>query len=584
MKKKIILIIFLSFSHGIWAQESAKLTDQNKSELKKLSDDFTIANQESEKQKQELVKFKNSISESSNPATVNKELTTLLQKNNKLTRSLDSIYGLYMSYKKIYLSKKIPEADINAVFNHTYTPSNIEKTEDIPNTKTYLYFGKGKVIEEKDSLFKDQTANIIFGDILNAKSEAYLGDFTIPQNEQKIPYIYYTRECGFLKKKYKKNSKHYLKFKSIKIHLFEGSLYDIKMIVTDDQNKEYLFENQHPVSLLRYSVKNYKRYLYCNPINIDNTLSEINGEIITKKNGEKTKKQNNLLYYQISLSDVLSYIPNPGNNYVPEDEVLEFPTLVKDVATNKDQPVKYKLIADTALQNIVEFRTYTDFLGLFTETPNGIIQLEGKGDFYVAPFNLNNTSLYFAKKISPFVNFSRIDKEIRTLTVDPNSDSIKKPLEIIEKSYLQMGLNVNVVSLKLAKEYPFDMSLYGTTRYQISDIMNINNVIENYKSVGIGGGLSLEFKRYNNFGFIYSADFTQYNSRNFNDIEGVENPKNFWVFQNKAEIYYFPGETRNQSIFLRFKTFNDSTKGNDDAFYQLQFGYKFSIGLGKIKH
>ncbi|QDW22767.1 hypothetical protein [Flavobacterium sp. KBS0721] len=569
MKKLLQLIVFLSFAPFSWAQ----ITDPEKKSLEQLSADFAKINISYQAEIAKLTNLKSSISENSDPTSLSKTLSDQLEESKKYKLQLDSIYELYLSYKKIYLSKGIKEDDIDKIFPQRYTISNTKNSENIPDTKTYIYFGKGKVIEEKDSLFKNENANIIFEDILNAKSESYLGDFTIPKNEQKVPYEYVTRERGFLKKKQKTKAQSYLKFKSIKIHLYEGSLYDIKLIVTDNNNKEYLFENQHPVSLLRYSIRNFNRFLYCNPIEIESPL-------------EKVTDENKLLYYQIRLSDVLEYVANPGNNYVPEDEVLEFPSIIKDVETNKNQPVKYKMIANTALQNIVELRTYTDFLGLFSDdTPNGVIQLEGKGDFYVAPFNPNNTTLYIFKKISPFVNFSRIDKDIRNLTLEEAPDNkftIQNSLQIVEKSYLQMGLNLSFISFKIAKEYPFEINFYGTTKYQISDVMSENKAV-NYKSLGIGGGIALEFKRYNNFGFIYSAELTNYNSKSFNDFKDIINPASFLVFQNKAEVYFFPGETKQQAIFLRFKTFNNSEKDNNEAFYQLQFGYRFSIGIGKIK-
>lgn len=567
MKRILLLCIFFNLIGTCIAQN---LTDQDKKDLEKLSKEFKQTEEKLGIENQKLNILKNEISTLSD-SNISEKIALQLKENKKYKLQLDSIYELYESYKNIYLSKGITNEKLKELFPHEYKITNNESTNE-PETKTYFYFGENNIIEEKDQIFKNKTANNILEDVLKTKSESYLGDFIIPKKGQAIPYFYFTRECGLFKKKVLHTASSYLKFKSIKIHLFEGSLYDIKLIVTDQNNKEYLFENQHPVSLLRYSVNNYNRYLYCNPIEIEKPIKELNDD---------TK----LLYYRLRLSDVLQYIANPGNNYVPEDEVLEFPIVVDNVETNRDQAVNYKMIANTELENIVELRTYTDFLGLFNETPNGILQLEGRGDFYVAPFNFTNSTWYIFKKISPFVNFSRIDEDMRNLTLeetDSNTYTIKNPLEILEKSYLQMGLNMNLISFKFAKEYPFDVNIYGTTRYQISDIMNIDSQVENYKSFGLGGGICLEFKRYNNFGFIYSAEMVNYNSKNFNEIEKIDNPDSFWAFQNKAEVYYFPGKTKKQSIFLRFKTFNNSTKGNDEAFYQLQFGYRFSIGVGKI--
>ena len=39
----------------------------------------------------------------------------------------------------------------------------------------------------------------------------------------------------------------------------------------------------------------------------------------------------------------------------------------------------------------------------------------------------------------------------------------------------------------------------------------------------------------------------------------------------------------NQAIFARLRTFNNSAPENNEAFYQFQFGYKFSIGTRAVK-
>jgi hypothetical protein len=39
--------------------------------------------------------------------------------------------------------------------------------------------------------------------------------------------------------------------------------------------------------------------------------------------------------------------------------------------------------------------------------------------------------------------------------------------------------------------------------------MKAEIVAQNHNTMGLGGGVNLEFKRYNNFGFIYSFQFTR---------------------------------------------------------------------------
>lgn len=573
MKKKLIVLVMLIFLAKGWGQEK-EIIELARKDLAEQRELFKAKKVSFDKENSILLELTKKL----DPKLSEQYLKVL-----NIKKELDTIYNRRNVFKEYYLSKKVPDSIINNKFpeetNYAFLGETDTKSEE---TKVYYYFGKNKVIDEKDNIFKDKNFDFILKDALEAKSESYLGDFTIPKKGQEINFETVYRKVKGILNKTRTQSESQLKFHNIKIHLYEGSLYDIKLIVTDENNKEYLFENRVPISLLRYSKLNHKRYLYCNPIELKNTTKKISDSTIILKK------------YRIKLSDVLTYVSNPGNNYVPEDETLEFPTIKNDVEINAHNSVKYKVQSNTSLQNIVELRSYTDFLGLFDETsPNGIVQLEGKADFYIAPFNVPHSTIYLFKKITPFVSFSKINEKVRNVALtEPIAPeitrTIKTPLQLLEKSYLQMGVNLNVCSFKITKDYPFCFNFYGVARYQISDIMipnitTIDSTRYNYKSLGLGGGLALEFKRYNNFGFIYSSEFTNYNTKSLNVIDNFENPGDFMVFKNEAEVYYFPGETKSQSIFLRLKTFSNMTKDNDEAFYQLQFGYRFSIGVSKLK-
>ena len=146
-----------------------------------------------------------------------------------------------------------------------------------------------------------------------------------------------------------------------------------------------------------------------------------------------------------------------------------------------------------------------------------------------------------------------------------------------------MGLNLNVISYKYIKESPFEISIFGTARYLIADLTTSNSIAINYKSILLGGGLALEFKLFKNFGLICKTEWINYTTKGLNTIEGIENPSHFVVFKNDVEVYYDPNDNKKQSIYLRFRSFNDATTNIDDAFYQLQFGYRFPIGTNKLK-
>ena len=573
--KNLTLLILIVFTIQVRGQEGA--TDAEK-DLAPLKTKFEALEKDFYDKNVKLNLLKVSID------TEDKEslIKTKMEEIKNISLSLENISKIAENYKVFYFNKSENKSDEFKKSLDKYFPYRIDKPETTP--KTLLYFGKDKVIDEQDAFFKDKKYNLIFNDVLEAKSENYLGDFVIPQSGQSMKMLFYKNVKVASKKVASKkiDSSYWAEsnkvyFKSIKIHIREGSLDEIQLLVTDNNNNELLFENKIPISLLRATRLFPRNSLFFRTATSNN--KDIPISMKCSRNGGEC--------YRILLSDALVYIPNPGDNYIPEDLTLEFPTKTDGNDDNINNAVKYKVNQDTSLKNIVELRTYTDFLGLFTEnSPNGIVQLEGKADFFIAPSIASvNYPSYFFKKISPFVNFSKIEKDARnvSLTGDAGSQTIKNSLDILQKSYLKMGLNLSLFSFKIKKEFPLEINIYTSAKYQISDVMKIDSTIVDYKSFGLGGGLAFENKRYNNFGFIYSIDFTNYNVNSFNTIEGIINPDRFWVLKNEAEVYYYPNKTKQQSIFLCLKTFNNMTKGNDEAFYQLQFGYRFSIGVSKIK-
>jgi hypothetical protein len=335
---------------------------------------------------------------------------------------------------------------------------------------------------------------------------------------------------------------------------------------------KYYFENRFPISLLRNTRNGKYNYLHCSFITSINPNNSYNSE---------ENKENSY----ITLKDVLQYYPNSGNNFVPDDQNLILPVPNKENEDTVNRRV-YQLVQDTSLQNTVELRTYTDFLGLFGSSPNGVVQIEGKAEFFISPFVFSNHSFFLIKKISPYVNCTKIDDTNRGLTLVPSpiigntTSTIKRPLEILEKSYLEMGFLLNITSFKFTKETPFKTNLYFPLRYNATFVNNIQTDNQNLKMVGYGLGLNLEFKRFSNFGFNYYLEFTRYNPINQSEI--IINPDKFWVFRNEAELFYYPGKSKNQSVFTRFRTFYNKSD-DKDSFFQFQFGYRFSIGAGNVK-
>ncbi|MCY1479070.1 hypothetical protein D3C87_298260 [compost metagenome] len=571
MKTIINLIIFLA-CFCCYAQNKETPNEKAaKKELSELYKEFTYTNGSYN------LEFKK-LTDMTIPQKSPAEITEQSKKVRSIKNELDKLYRQYLTVKA-YHQRKVAEKKLDKYFppptnyvqsdeNQGEEARNAEKeTETAANNQdstakksVYIMYGDKKIADE--SIFKNKEAEMIFKEILSANSETCLGNFEIPGDRQKIQLYDTSFETA---------NDQFVYFKQVKFSIRDGSIYDIRVTVTDSlQTKEYYFENRVPISMLNYPREAKRNYL-------SHRSTVMLGALQPGKDGVKNN--------YIRISDVLTYLPNPGNNFVPDDIEYTFPTgQEKNLQENKRR--LYLLNQDTNLQNVMELRTYTDFLGLFDDTPNGIVQVEGKADFFVVPFQIGRYSpMNFLKKISPYVHYTRLDDDHKGLTlIDnpamPGTQILKRPLEAIEKSYLDMGAVLDIFSFSFIKESPFNINLYYALRYQIATIQKEEADDLNFKTLGHAAGLRFEFKRFNNFGFNFSPEFAYYN--HMNKIDLMENPKNIWVFRNEAEIFYYPGTTKKQSIFLRLRTFMD-VSDSEDSFFQLQFGYRFSIGLGSVK-
>lgn len=561
MKKILIISLFLLISKNSFAQSKKQDSLDAITDFTRLSTDFKSKKEVYEKEAKKFALLKSKIQINTDQKIID-SIKIQQDVSQKRLIELDSLYVLFGSYKKVYLNKGVSEKTIDSLFAHQHTISE-KINHNTTETKTYLYFGKEDVIEEWKPTGNKKYDDIIKS-VLGKESETYLGDITIPKEMQ--PFNFYKLDT--ISKKLEVDNKIY-KFKSISFEILDGFFTNIKVFVLDENGTEYLFENNAPVSILNYSIVASNNFLFYRHPFQQNGI--VNFDIYEK--------------LRIRLSDVLMYTSKPGSNFIPNDVSFEFPTKDKDGHyINKESYVKYEIKENTSLQNAVELRAYTDFLGLFADTPNGIVQFEGRGDFYLFPFRTAfNQDIRFFDKVSPYVNFSKIDNDVRaveTIMLDNTKLAPANNLDLIQKSYLEMGAKLNLFNIRFRKETPFRLIVYTPFRYQIADVL-IKDQFKNIQGFAFGGGVTAEVKRFNNFGFNYSFEISRYNFEGYNTLQDFESPNSFGIIRNEAEIFYYPGKEKTQSIFLKMKTFNNLT--NNEAFYQLQFGYRFSIGLSNMK-
>ena len=100
--------------------------------------------------------------------------------------------------------------------------------------------------------------------------------------------------------------------------------------------------------------------------------------------------------------------------------------------------------------------------------------------------------------------------------------------------------------------------------------------------MGYGAGLLVELKRFNNFGLNLGYEVKLYSYIGDYSEFSLVDPSRLKTQAVKAEVFYYPGLDKSQSIFLRMKSIRDISSGSD-SFFQLQVGYRFTLGVGAVK-
>ena len=477
----------------------------------------------------------------------------------ELLEQLKTTYEEFNKHKEAcVLLGKLTEVAANELFSHE-SPIR-EETE----TVVYTYFGKDNVIKE-EIFDKNTVEGKVLTDLLsNTNSESYFGDITIPKEDE---------EFYFFKGNYKTKDKNKelkeigpYKFKKIDIEIKDGMFADIRVTV------EYLghlhtFENKVGISFLRYAIlANDNKLFYRQTINASKDFD--------------LKKIEKLA---IRLGDILTYNYTIGNNYVPHDLALTLPAKdANGVYTNKTGPAKYAIKQSTSLDKIVELRMYTDALAIVNEGDNGIVNFEGNAKFYVlqAYDAFLKGQLLYLPTIKPEINYSRFengDGFVSQIDAEAGED-----LQLVEKRFLSLTAEVDVFKY-VNKTLPMSVALYSNWGYNLARLKKADDTFENIKSSNIGGGVRLDFKRFNNFNFMIKGELAEFNYKDFNGELSL--PTKVPITKYQAELSYHPSNNSNQAAFLRLSSYNyrGSGEGEHDAFYQIQFGYKFSIGSRVVK-
>ncbi|WP_149274968.1 hypothetical protein [Pareuzebyella sediminis] len=369
-----------------------------------------------------------------------------------------------------------------------------------------------------------------------------LGTFHL--KETKVEVDLKITEEGFLKRdstlKYDKK----FNIESIKIDIREGVVFDIR-IKGKLQDTSVLFTNHAPInmsSLIRHEV--YLTYL------------------------RQGVKESFLSKYRIRLKDFLEYDYENGQNYVIDNELIEL---------NSSDKKEAKVYGKGSLKSLIDFRIYTDFLGIINESANGIVSFEGNSTFFLNPFSIKGYN-YIFKKLNSSVRYSRFDDNDQNIALP-----IVDTLDLIQKSFLNVSGEIDLFETRFSKRYPYKLHL--KTKFGLDIAKTKEDGLDdssNTTTLGIGFGAGIQVQRYSNFGLNSTFYFNRYENNGLFDSGTV----NFNTIELNTEVYFYDSKDKNDNdaFFLRL-AYEQGIKNlsSSSNFFNIQLGYKAQLNFNPKK-
>lgn len=289
------------------------------------------------------------------------------------------------------------------------------------------------------------------------------------------------------------------------------------------------------------------------------------------------KKYFNPKLYNINLNktlyikpyDFIRYQSVIGNYYIPEDAIIKL---------NKDKD-RVAVTKEVDLNSHVEFKLYSDLLGLLEQEPNGLLQAE-----LASRIRWNYMpNLIAIKYVRPNAIFKRYDSSISRypLTFESgNTINEQTYLDIIQRSFLDLGLDVGLMEAS-SSNVKFD--IHAGFNYAFTKVLfpEPDSTESNLTFSTIKFGATYKFLRYRNFGLILDFDFLMPNFAKTTEVRPVNEP-NFLSFG--AEIFYHPLKNRKNQVYVRFNLLSPvDNKSPLKNIPFLQIGYKSKLQFNNKK-
>lgn len=375
----------------------------------------------------------------------------------------------------------------------------------------------------------------------------------------------------------------------VEIFIREGFIRNIRITLDDNS----IHENTTPIPLIKFDARfnnrifnlpNLKNKAFTNYIKLGAVISY-------KRNDNITRAIENIsiiLKRKASDSELVILQADYLNkrNLTTEDNLNE--TQKKEFDSLKYSMNQVTLTDDDNLEKIIDYRVYSDFLGLINETSNGIVNFEAKVKIPLMHANIRNTNFYVFKNISPEVRYSRFDNKDRLIEIAENQNNqmvLKSKIDMLQKTYLTAGFRTEAVKWipkNAFVEFTIPLFTYFNLAENRTTMDNPDGTTEsgdlpkeNLTSVIYGGGFQMTVNRSNNFKFDLGCNISQVKhlekEENVLDKIGVFNMYNVY-----AEVSFVKKNT-NEGVFLRFN-YNEEF-GSPQNFFQFQIGYKSSFNL-----
>lgn len=279
-----------------------------------------------------------------------------------------------------------------------------------------------------------------------------------------------------------------------------------------------------------------------------------NKDFILKYKGDRSEFPDRII-----LSNYIMYTPKDQSNYYVNKDI-EIP--IDSLHT------KFRIYRGREINQVVDFRVYTDILGLSETNENAAILSEVNIKLPVHNSNIGRTHLYFFKDVTIDFSFSRFDEAHKKI---PLSDFSRNKMYQLNwfSSKVNLGV-INTSNFKNNNSYSLDFVL----GFNLSDIQDSINVITSHTLPYLGVQASLKIHSAINFKmlfrypiyFQYGGELTQFENLD-SGIKTIHAPE--------VEAVWKPDESKYSSFFGRCR-FVSMTNGGYD-YFMIHIGYNLSL-------